>query len=166
MVEQVLRDSEIEQRSLIDNLMTGLVIHDATGAVVRCNAEASNLLGLSFEQMTGKQLIDPAWSFLNEEGQTMPVSDYPASRVVATREPVNGIVVGIVRSKGADICWVLCRADPWFKPDGDLDKIVVTFVDITMRRKLTSQLQDRELKFQALFDNSMDAVLLLSLIHI
>lgn len=162
VVEQVLRDSETEQRSLIDNLMTGLVIHDATGAVVRCNAEASNLLGLSFEQMTGKQLIDPAWSFLNEEGQTMPVSDYPASRVVATREPVNGIVVGIVRSKDADICWVLCRADPWFTPVGALDKVVVTFVDITMRRKLTSQLQDRELKFQALFDNSMDAVLLTS----
>ena len=98
-VERVLRESETEQRSLIDNLMTGLVIHDATGAVVRCNAEASKLLGLSFEQMTGKQLIDPAWSFVNEQGAVMPVSDYPASRVLATREPVNGVVVGIVRSK-------------------------------------------------------------------
>ena len=57
---------------------------------------------------------------------------------------------------------MLCRADPWFTADGQLDKIVVTFVDITMRRKLTSQLQDRELKFQALFDNSMEAVLLTS----
>lgn len=161
-VERVLRESETEQRSLIDNLMTGLVIHDATGAVVRCNAEASNLLGLSFEQMTGKQLIDPAWSFVNEQGAVMPVSDYPASRVLATREPVNGIVGGIVSGKDADICWVLSRADPWFTADGQLDKIVVTFVDITMRRKLTSQLQDRELKFQALFDNSMDAVLLTS----
>ena len=36
----------------------------------------------------------------------------------------------------------------------------MTFVDITMRRQLTSELQDRELKFKALFDNSMDAVLL------
>jgi len=161
-VERVLRESETEQRSLIDNLMTGLVIHDATGAVVRCNAEASNLLGLSFEQMTGKQLIDPAWSFVNEQGAVMPVSDYPASRVLATREPVNGVVGGIVRGKDAGICWVLSRADPWFTTDGQLDKIVVTFVDITMRRKLTSQLQDRELKFQALFDNSMDAVLLTS----
>ena len=98
-VERVLRESETEQRSLIDNLMTGLVIHDATGAVVRFNAEASNLLGLSFEQMIGKQLIDPAWSFVNEQGAVMPVSDYPASRVLATREPVNGVVVGIVRSK-------------------------------------------------------------------
>ena len=161
-VERVLRESETEQRSLIDNLMTGLVIHDATGAVVRCNAEASNLLGLSFEQMTGKQLIDPAWSFVNEQGAVMPVSDYPASRVLATLEPVNGVVGGIVRGKDAGICWVLSRADPWFTTDGQLDKIVVTFVDITMRRKLTSQLQDRELKFQALFDNSMDAVLLTS----
>eukprot|EP01042_Synura_sphagnicola_P025200 gene25200-32352_t len=92
----------------------------------------------------------------------MPVSDYPASRVLATREPVNGVVGGIVRGKDAGICWVLSRADPWFTTDGQLDKIVVTFVDITMRRKLTSQLQDRELKFQALFDNSMDAVLLTS----
>ena len=82
--------------------------------------------------------------------------------MLATLEPVNGVVGGIVRGKDAGICWVLSRADPWFTTDGQLDKIVVTFVDITMRRKLTSQLQDRELKFQALFDNSMDAVLLTS----
>lgn len=160
LVERVLRDSETEQRALIDNLMTGLVIHDATGAIVRCNAEATNLLGLNFEQMTGKKLIDPAWCFLSEEGKPLPVSGYPATRVLATREPVQGLVVGVIRSKDVEVCWALCRADPWFKPDGSLDKIVVTFVDITMRRKLTSQLEDRELKFKALFDNSMDAVLL------
>ena len=160
--ERLLRNSEIEQRTLIDNLMAGVVIHDAAGAVVRCNAEASKLLGLSFEQMTGKQLIDPAWCFLNEEGRPMPVSEYPVSRAIVQRAPVEGIVVGIIRSNHAEVCWVLCRADPWFDAQGQLDRVVVTFVDITMRRKLSAQLLDRELKFKALFDNSMDAVLLTS----
>jgi diguanylate cyclase (GGDEF)-like protein/PAS domain S-box-containing protein len=158
--DAALRASEAEQRFLIDNLMTGVVVHDAAGAVLRCNNEASKLLGLSFEQMTGKHLIDPAWRFLNEDGSTMAVTDYPASRVLTTRQPVKDLVAGIVKSEGADICWVLCRADPWISAAGQLDQIVVTFVDITMRRKLTSELEDRELKFKALFENSMDAVLL------
>ncbi len=158
--DAALRASEAEQRFLIDNLMTGVVVHDAAGAVLRSNIEASKLLGLTFEQMTGKHLIDPAWRFLNEDGSTMPVTDYPASRVLTTRQPVKDLVVGIVRAEGADVRWVLCRADPWLDAAGQLGQIVVTFVDITMRRKLTSDLQDRELKFKALFDNSMDAVLL------
>jgi len=160
--EETLRASEAEQRFLIDNLMTGVVVHDATGAVLRSNIEANKLLGLTFEQMTGKQLIDPSWRFLHEDGSTMPVSEYPASRVLATRQPVKDFVGGILTSQNAEICWVLCRADPWFNAAGELDKIVVTFVDITMRRKLSSDLRDRELKFKALFDNSMDAVLLTS----
>ena len=160
--EQTLLTRESEQRFLIDNLMTGLVIHDASGAVVRCNIEASNLLGLTFEQLTGKQLIDPAWRFLNDDETTMAVTDYPVSQVLTTKQPVKDLVVGIVKAKDVEVCWVLCRADPWLNVDGVLDQIVVTFVDITMPRRLASDLRDRELKFQALFENSMDAVLLTS----
>ena len=160
--EAQLRASETEQRMLIDNLMTGVVVHDASGAVLRCNREASNLLGLIFEQMTGKQLIDPSWRFLREDGSVMPVDEYPASQVLKTRTPIRDLAVGIIRSQDAAVCWVLCRADPWFDVNNALEQIVVTFVDITMRRQLSTELRDRELKFKALFDNSMDAVLLTS----
>ena len=158
--EEALRTSDADQRFLIDRLMTGLVIHDATGAVMRCNIEATDLLGLSSEQMNGKQLVDPAWHFLNEDGSPMLVSEYPVSRVLVMRQAVKDLVLGVVRSEGSEPCWVLCRADPWFKPSGDIDKIVVTFFDITLRRKLLSERRDRELKFEALFENSMDAVMM------
>lgn len=160
--ETALRASEAEQRFLVDHLMAGVIVHDAHGAVLRCNIEASNVLGLTFEQMTGKQLVDPAWRFLNEDGSTMAVDDFPVARVLASRQPVRDLVAGVVKSQGANITWVLCRANPWFDASGELSRIVVTFVDITLRRQLTSELMDRELQFKALFDNSMDAVLLTS----
>ncbi len=160
--DQALRASEAEQRFLVDHLMTGVVLHDAGGAVLRSNIEASQVLGLSYEQMSGKQLIDPDWRFLNEDGSVMAITDYPAARVLRTRQPVRDLVAGVMRSGQPGISWVLCRADPWFNAAGELEQIVVTFADITLQRQLAAELQDRELKFKALFDNSMDAVLLTS----
>jgi len=160
--DAALRASEAEQRFLVDHLMAGVVVHDAKGTVLRCNIEACSALGLSFEQMCGRELIDPAWRFVNEDGSVMPVSAYPAAQVRATGQPVRDLVGGVVKSAGEEPTWLLCRADPWFNDSGQIDQIVVTFIDITQRRKLMLDVKDRELKFQALFDYSMDAVLLTS----
>lgn len=160
--DAALRASEAEQRFLVDHLMTGVVVHDAQGVVLRSNIEASAALGLSYEQMSGRALVDPAWRFLNEDGSVMAVSDYPAAKVLATGRSVRDLVGGVVKSEGGEPTWLLCRADPWFNAGGEIEQIIVTFVDITLRRKLTLELKDRELKYQALFDHSMDAVLLKS----
>lgn len=159
---QALGASEAEQRFLIDHLMAGLVVHDAQGAVLRCNLAASGLLGLTPEQMTGKQLIDPAWRFILEDGSTLPVTAYPVSQVLNTRQALDNMVLGIVTPPQVEPTWALCRADPWMDAQGRLDKIVVTFVDITLRRRLVSDLLDRDRMFKTLFDHSMDAVMMTS----
>ncbi len=163
-VDDQLRQSEREQRELVDRLMTGLVVHDGDGAVLRANAEASRLLGLSIEQMQGKQLIDPEWKFIQEDGAVMPIESYPVSRVLASRAAVKDLVVGICKPGMAEPTWVLSRADPVFDADasGRIRQIVVTFIDITDKRRLDKELGDREAHFRAIFDNSLDAVVLSS----
>ncbi|MDP3701222.1 MAG: EAL domain-containing protein [Hylemonella sp.] len=135
--EAALRKSESEQRFLIDHLMAGVIIHDARGEVLRCNLEASHVLGLSFEQMAGRELIDPAWGFLQEDGSPMPLAQYPVSQVLATGKSITNLVVGVRKPQRSEPTWALCRADPWFDEAGQLDKIIVTFVEITDR--LTAQ---------------------------
>lgn len=157
--EAALKSSEAEQRFLVDHLMAGVVVHDQDGKVLRCNLEASALLGLSFEQMTGKQLIDPAWCFLQEDGNPMSIEDYPVSRVLGTGKSVEDLVLGIVRKPMEEVTWVLGRADPWLDEQARIVKVVVTFVDISNLRKLSRELNDRQIQYKALFDNSIDAVM-------
>ena len=133
--EAALRKSEGEQRFLIDRLMAGVVIHDPGGTVLRCNAEASRILGLSFEQMIGKALIDPVWRLLRDDGLPLPVEQYPVARVLATGVSVTDLVVGVVKPGAPEPSWALVRADPWFDDQGRLERIVVTFVDITEERR-------------------------------
>ena len=139
--EAALRKSETEQRFLIDRLMAGVVIHDPHGAVLRCNAEASHILGLSFEQMVGKALIDPVWRLLQEDGLPLPVAQYPVGRVLASGASVTDLVVGVMKPGASEPSWALGRADPWFDDEGRLERIVVTFVDITEERRGREELE-------------------------
>ncbi len=160
--EEDLRQKEEQQRFLIDRMLAALVVHDGQGAVVRCNAEASRVLGLTLEQMQGRQLVDPAWQFLREDGNPMSLNEYPAARVLLTRQPVNDLIGGIRKPDGQPVTWVYCRADPWFDRDGTISQIVVTFIDITHIKAMDQELRDKEARVRALFENSLDAVLLLS----
>ncbi len=141
LAEETLRRSEAEQRFLIDHLMAGVIIHDPQGAVLRCNLEASHVLGLSFEQMAGRELIDPAWGFLEEDGSVMPLARYPVSQVLATGKSVTNLLVGVSKAQASEPTWALCRADPWVDEAGHLDKIIVTFVEITDRLAAQAELQ-------------------------
>lgn len=161
-IELRLRQREAEQNELFDHLMTGLVVHDGTGTVLRANAEACRALGLTLEQMTGKALIDPAWRFVADDGEPMPVENYPVARVLGTRLAVNNWVVGICKPGESDVTWVICNAYPLFDAQNQIRQIIVSFLDITQLRQLTIEMRGREAGFQSLFENSMDAVLMTS----
>ena len=157
---EATRASESAHRQLVDQLMTGLVVHDGEGAVLRANPEACRVLGLTMEQMQGKELVDPAWCFLDEHGMTLPVAQYPVSRVLVTGRRVENLIVGIQKPQDPAVAWVICRADPVHDGDARMKQIVVSLNDITQMRRLREDLRDRETRFRALFDHSMDAVLL------
>lgn len=126
-----LLESETRHRKLLFNLHTAVVVHAADSSIIFNNQHASELLGLSEEQLNGKAAIDPAWHFMDEFGNAMMVDDYPVSRVISTLLPVNDQVLGIHNPGRADVSWVMAGAFPEFDTDGKLQQIVVNFHDIT-----------------------------------
>ena len=157
--EENLRASEAEQRFLIDHILAGVVVHGPDGAVTSGNSQACRLLGLTPAQMLGREVIDPGWRFIHEDGSPLPVSEYPVVKVMSALRPTGDFVLGIVRTGGAQPVWALGNAYPEFGPDGVLRQIVVTFVDITARRAVENELLKSESRYRMLFENSMDAVL-------
>ena len=135
LADETLRSSEQEQRLLIQNLHAGVVVHASDTQILLANEQASVLLGLTIDQMMGKAAIDPAWCFVREDETPMPLDEYPVNRVLATRVPLRDLVLGINRPGTGDRVWVLVNAFPSFTSTGDLRQIIVTFIDITERKK-------------------------------
>ncbi len=160
---QILQEAEAEQRFLIDHLMAGVVVHAPDGKVLRSNPQACRLLGLSEAQMLGRDAIDPAWCFLHEDGTTMAIDEYPVARVIRTREAISDLVAGVRQPGQQEPEWVLCNAYPEFTADHDLRQVVVTFVDITARKRMAQTLARSESRYRMLYENSMNGVMISAL---
>ena len=77
----------------------------------------------------------------------MTLDDYPVMMVSASGAPLRGYITGVIRSKESPPIWLLVNAFPLMTPGGSLDRIIVSFIDISQRRSL-----ERELARQALTD--------------
>jgi len=151
--EEVLRESEEKLTRLVQNLNTGIVVHAPDTHILIANEQASALLGLSIDQMMGKTAIDPAWKFLRDDGSTLPFGEYPINCVVNTLTPMVDKIIGINRPKTNDLVWVQVAAYPEFDASGSLMQVVVTFFDITERKRTEKALLQSQQNQKILLDN-------------
>lgn len=154
--ENDLRESEEKYRTLIENLAVGVVVHGHGTAILASNAMASSLLGLTAEQMLGVSAMDPRWRFLREDGSPMPLADYPANRVIASGESLANLVVGVDRPDRTEPTWVLCNAYHVKDPEGRIEQVVVTFADITERKR--AEAEKAQLQAQLLQSQKMESL--------
>jgi len=139
-MDEQLRTNEKKYEGLIEILNAGVVVHNPDTSILLCNSYSCKILGLTKEQMMGKEAIDPAWCFINEDNTPMPIEHYPVNKVVRTLKPLYNQVVGINHPHKNDINWVLVNGLPIFSFDGTLDQVIICFVDITEIKKSKEQL--------------------------
>ena len=150
--EVALQVSEARYRQLIDNLNAGFVIHAADTSIQLCNETACELLGLSMDQMLGKTAISPAWHFVREDGSVMALEEYPVNQVLSTGSSLKNYVLGIKKEINSCV-WVLVNAYQDFAQNGQITQVVVTFIDISQRKKVELEIQKTRNFLQALLDN-------------
>ncbi|KKK89815.1 hypothetical protein LCGC14_2729330, partial [marine sediment metagenome] len=158
--EEALRESEKEYRSTLNDLLVGVVVHASDTSILLSNPEATAILGLTNEQMSGKKTIDPTWHFVHEDSTIMKVEDYPVSKVFSTKKPLYDYVVGINRPDRDYVTWVIVNAIPVFLDNGELEKVVVNFVDITTRKQAEEALRESENRYSTLAEASFEGVLI------
>ncbi|MBI5869413.1 MAG: PAS domain S-box protein [Actinobacteria bacterium] len=150
-VEEALKKSEEEYRTLIQKIQAAVVVHGADSKILTSNSLAQELLGLTEEQLLGKTGIDPDWHFFREDGYVMPREEYPVNQVIASRQALRNFICGVHRPGNENDVWVLVNADPVFVKEDELIQVIVTFIDITERLRDERELRESERKFSAAF---------------
>lgn len=140
--EQNFLFSEDRFNTLIDTLEEGITLHDINGKITRANKSAHRLLGLTIEEITGRNAFDSRWKAVQEDGSSFLGEIHPPHLAVTKKQKQLNVVMGIHRNDGT-LIWLQINSSPLFDPQtGDLLGAVTSFFDITERKKFAQQKDD------------------------
>ncbi|MBN1876562.1 MAG: PAS domain S-box protein [Anaerolineae bacterium] len=147
------RTAELEEalakyRVLFDMFPLGITISDATGQIIEGNRESVRLLGISREEHAARQIDGAEWRIIRPDGSPMPAEEYASVGALKERRLVENVEMGIVKPD-ADITWISVTAAPL----GD-DRVVITYNDITQRKRTEEALRESEQRYRYLFENA------------
>ncbi|MEI6309731.1 MAG: PAS domain S-box protein, partial [bacterium] len=143
--EEALRESEVLQRILLDNLPAGVVIVDsATRVIERVNDHVAGLFGAPVDHLVGQRchsLLCPASEGacpVCDLGQDVDNSDRVMLRMDGSRLPILKTVKRI-------------------QLNGQ-EKLLECFVDVSQRKRAEEALRESEEKYRSLIENSHDII--------
>ncbi len=137
-------------RTVFSSMSDGMAIHAADGSILRANASAERVLGLTEDEMTGRAATDPRWRLVRPDGAPITPDDIPSEIARRTGASVPARILGVHRPTG-EAAWLSVRADPLRADDHEeIVGVVATFSDVTreietQRELVESQRQSRRI---------------------
>jgi len=157
--EKKLYESEIKHRQLLNNLNAGVVVHAADTSIIFSNHQASEILGLTTDQLRGKKTVDSQWHFLSENGSPIPPEDYPVNRIISTHRILQNFKMGVNRPQTNNIVWVLVNGLPILNSNQEIEEVIINFIDISDRIEAEENLVESELKIRNLYNQLTKTVI-------
>ncbi|MHC4662716.1 MAG: PAS domain S-box protein [Planctomycetota bacterium] len=139
-----MRSTELEEkyRHLFENMAQGVVYQDSGGKIISANPAAERILGLSLEQMQGRESIDPRWRSIHEDGSDFPGEEHPAMVTLKTGDPVTDVTMGVYNPSEDTHRWININSNPVTKPNEDKPyQVFTTFDDMTERKLVEDNLK-------------------------
>ncbi len=121
----------LETEPILQSMPMGVVIRDAQGRVIDCNAQAEMILGVARDQVIDRATDDPTWHIIREDGTDFPFEEQPSQLTRATGQPCSEIIMGISFSHRS-YQWVMTSTAPLTLGDESRGTIS-TFFDVTPR---------------------------------
>jgi PAS domain S-box-containing protein len=140
--EAQLRTRAAELNAVISSIPDGVLVVDARGRLVRANAAAVEILGLAEAELQASLEERMARiGLVRETGEPLPLTATATARALRG-ETVVGAVQGVPRAGGTR--WISTSAAPIHEPSGALAGAVVTFADVTERKRMEEDLREAD----------------------
>jgi PAS domain S-box-containing protein len=109
----------------LDSLPLGISVVDGQGRILRTNAAAARLLGLTPAEHEARTLDSPEWQLFRADGACVAATDLPGYRAFHEQIRIEEPEMGVLRPDG-EMVWLNITAAP-LGPD----RVVITYGDIT-----------------------------------
>ena len=149
-------DAEVLLPAVVATLGEGVVVQSLAAGIVSWNPAAETLLGLTGDQLAGRDSLDARWQAVHEDGSDWPGDTHPAMVTLTTGAAVTGAVMGVHRPDGSRV-W-LSVTSRLLAGTADSPVAVVAFADVTQQRQTAERLARSEASFRLLAESSHDAV--------
>ena len=123
--------SEALPPAVFDAIACGIVVHDSQAGILSVNRSARALLGLPHGDLSGQVGFGSHCQLFHEDGSPMPPAQQPSVTAAVTGQPVRDVVMGLRRDHKQS--WLQVSAVPELNGLGQLQRVVVTILDITQR---------------------------------
>jgi PAS domain S-box-containing protein len=135
-----LEESELRYRSVVCSMAEGVVLQDASGAIVFFNPSAERMLIGPAKEIAGKTSEDLESFTIREDGSPFPGREHPAMLTLRTGKPSRGVLMGLPKPDG-EVTWISINSEPLFQPGAaNPHAVVATFSDVSEQRRLEQTL--------------------------
>ena len=156
---QTLHEGDELVRRILDAVPGGVVHVARDGSIRTANVDALRILGIKWDELSKRYITDFETETIREDGSPFPAAEYPVALVLTTGKAAGPVTLG-VRTQSGELSWAVFRAEPVLDADGALDGAVVTFLDITDRKRIEEEQQRSEQRWRVLAENLPDFVVL------
>ncbi|MCD5971094.1 transporter substrate-binding domain-containing protein [Pseudomonas sp. CDFA 550] len=143
--EEALNDQLVFKHALFDGIPNPVYVRDLKGRLISCNRSYEENLGISFEQMNGRRLIDV--ELIPRETAEQLHGDY--IKLLETRQPIFADRSMQLGDKQIDaLHWTV----PFYRADGEVQGLLGGWIDISERKRLETQLYEAKEQAGAVSD--------------
>ncbi len=149
--EAALRESEERYRRIVETAQEGIWLLDAQANTTYVNAKMPLMLGYTVEEMLGRSLFD----FMDEAARA-EARTYFVRRQQGIAEHHD---FRFLRKDGSNL-WTMISTSVLLDAQGQFMGALGMVVDITERKQTEAALRESEQKFRAVFDSTLDGILI------
>lgn len=137
-VEEELRLNEARLTSILQTMGEGLCILDKEGRITFANTMAQKLFGLTEIQILERDFFSLQQESSSIEGKRLERYQHPIAELMVSLKSIYDHEL-LIRTAKEESLYISINASALIDDEGHLDGVVVTFVDVTNRRKIALQ---------------------------
>ena len=146
---EALRESEEKYRNIVETATEGIIVVDSKARTTYVNEKMAEMLGYNRRDIIGRSIYD----FVDEESKAIPKLNLEKKK-----QGINQVYELELICKDGSSLWVLVSSKASFNKDGKFTGSLAMLTDITERKQAEKALQESEIRFRTLAENSPDII--------
>lgn len=144
---------------LTDGLGLGMSVQDSHTRILHANDAAQRIMGLSLEQMTGRDSHDPRWQTTGPDGLPLRAEQFPSLRALNTGQVQRDVLLRTFHPPSDSWRWLRVTSIPRRAPGAERPEQVTTiFADVTDFEHANQELRRSEQRYRSLVEASAQIV--------